>query len=207
LKKHRLSLLFLFAMVVMIAGIVLSGCTSLRSPAGKGDYYLFPFENDLEGWATKSADLGKPPVEWSINRSGEMIKGGKSAAILTLASSGGQPSIWLEKSFPLNPGQRYQVKVTYDFASADSENTWRLITGVAQSQFSNSQDLVFQGDTANGAGSSAGFQWQQKDFNFTVQANGEGKVYVAIGVQGTSEGQRHYFLDNVAVTFNRDTSP
>lgn len=188
--------------------IVLGGCTSLRSPAGKGDYYLFPFENDLEGWAAKGADLGKPPVTWSITRTGEMVKGGKSAAIFDLANSKLQANIWLERSFPLTPGQRYRVQVAYDFASADrsSANPWQLITGVAPAPFGGSNDLVYQDDTGNGS-SGDGYQWLEKTYDFTVQANAEGHVYAAIGIRGTEETRRHYFLDNVRITFTRDTAP
>ncbi|MFH0941561.1 MAG: hypothetical protein V1823_00830 [Chloroflexota bacterium] len=189
--------------------IALGGCTSLRSPAGKGDYYLFPFENDLEGWAAKGVDLGKPPVTWSITRSGEMVKGGKSAVIFDLTNLNTQANIWLERSFPLEPGQRYRVQVAYDFASADRSgvNPWRLITGVAPAPFGGSDDLVYQGDTGNGPGSAAGYQWLGKAYDFVVQANADGHVYAAIGIRGNGEAQRHYFLDNVRITFTRDTPP
>lgn len=107
----------------------------------------------------KGADLGKPPVAWSINRSGEMIKGGKSTMILDLTNGNCQANIWLEKSFQLESNQRYTVQVIYDFASADSiANPWQLIIGAASSQFTGSSDLVYQGDTATGADSPPGFQ-------------------------------------------------
>jgi len=191
------------ALLVILAA-VFGGCTSLRSPAGEGDYYLFPFENDLEGWVTKGADLGRPPVNWSISRSGEMVKGGSSAVVFDLANSGSQANIWLERQFPLEAGQRYRVRVAYDFASADhGDAPWRLITGIAPSRFTGGGDLVYQGDTASGA--APGFQWQEKSYELIVQANAEGNVYAAIGVQGTGEGQRRYFLDNVRITFTRET--
>jgi hypothetical protein len=188
--------------------MLLGGCTSLKSPAEEGAYYLFPFENDLEGWVVKGADLGEPPVTWSITRSGEVTRGGRSAAIFNLSNTNGQAKIWLERIFPMEPGQRYRVRVEYDFASADwgDVNLWRLVTGVAPGQFHGSDDLVYQGDTGNGLGSAAGYQWLEKAYDFTVQADAEGKVYAAIGIWGTWEAERRYFLDNVRITFTRDTA-
>lgn len=47
--------------------------------------------------------------------------------------------------------------------------------------------MVYQGDIGNG-GVAAGYQWLEKSYDFTVQANAKGTVYAAIGIQGTSEG-------------------
>ena len=112
--------------------VALTGCSNLETPAGHGAYYVFPFENDMEGWAAKGTDLDSPSVSWLITRSGEMVKGGKSAVNFTLSNLNGRAKIWLERSFKLEPDQRYRVKIEYAFASADGGevNLWRLITGV-----------------------------------------------------------------------------
>jgi hypothetical protein len=65
--------------------------------------------------------------------------------------------------------------------------------------------LVYQGDTANGLSSAAGHLWLEKSYDFTVQADSEGQAYAGIGVWGTWEAERSYFLDNVRITFTRDS--
>jgi len=133
-----------------------------------------------------------------------MIKGGKSAMAFNLDNVAGQANIWLEKTFSLEPNQSYNAQIIYDFASADpGAAPWQLITGAAPAQFGGSGDLVYQGGTAS---SGDGFQWQEKSYEIKVRANADGNVYIAIGIRGNSPGQRHYFLDNVRITFNRDTS-
>lgn len=185
--------------------VALAGCSSLETPAERGAYYFFPFENDLEGWTVRGTDLDNPSVSWSIARSGEMVKGGKSAVSFTLANHNGQAKIWLERPFETEPDQRYRVKIEYAWASADwgEVNLWRLITGVSPKPFRNGQGLVYQGDTGNGLNSAIGHQWLKKSYDFTVRADSEGRVYAAIGVWGTWETERRYFLDNLRVTFTR----
>ena len=187
--------------------VVLAGCSNLETPAERGAYYFFPFENDLEGWIVKSTDLDSPSVSWSIARSQKMVKGGKSAVNFTLSNLNGRAKIWLERPFELEPNQRYRVKIEYAFASADRGEVglWRLITGVAPKPFHDGDDLIYQGDTANGLSSAAGHQWLEKSYDFAVQADSEGRVYASIGVWGTWEAGRSYFLDNVRITFTRDS--
>ena len=187
--------------------MVLVGCNSLETPAERGAYYVFPFENDLEGWIVKGIDLDNPPVTWSIIRSQEVVRGGKSAVKFTLSNLNGRAKIWLERPFDLDPDQRYRVKIEYAFASADGGevNSWRLITGVVPKPFQNGDDFVYQGDTVSGLSPAAGHQWLEKSYDFTVQADSEGRVYAGIGVWGTWEAGRSYFLDNVRITFTRDS--
>ena len=66
-------------------------------------------------------------------------------------------------------------------------------------------DLVYQGDTANGLSSAAGHQWLEKSYDFAVQADSEGRVCASIGVWGTWEAGRSYFLDDVRITFTRES--
>jgi len=112
------------------------------------------------------------------------------------------------------------VTVEYDFASADfgSFNLFRVITGVlprpplagglpepplAQGDGKGASTLdpsVFQGDTGNGQDADVGYRWMSKKYEFTARSGLDGTLHVLVGVWGTWESPRTYYLDNLRVT-------
>ena len=161
----------------------------------------FSFEQDMEGWTVNGTDLDNPPVEWSIERCEDIASDGKSAVRLYLNNMNDAGKIWIERPFDGEPNCTYQVHVEYDFASADwgDMNLWTIITGVVPE--SAKMELVFQGDTGNNTEPKDGFVWLRKSYDFNVKSGPDGKLYAIIGVWGTWETARTYYLDNINISF------
>jgi hypothetical protein len=111
--------------------------------------------------------------------------------------------IWVERPFDVEANQYYQVHVEYDFASADygNLNLWTIITGVVLGPPTKADELVYQKDTGNGADKDDGYKWLHKTYDLDIRSGPEKQLYVVIGVWGTWETARTYYLDNVKVTF------
>jgi hypothetical protein len=176
------------------------GC--VNNPPLQGDH-LFSFEHDMEGWAVKGTDLDNPPVEWSIQRTQEIVRNGNTALKYYLSNLNDAGKIWIERSFDVKSNSLYQVNVKYSFASADCGdlNLWTIITGVIQEPSQSRDDLVYQEDTGNGCQPGTGYKWLEKSYDFTVESNSSGKLYVIIGIWGTWEAPRTYYVDEVQVSF------
>jgi hypothetical protein len=53
--------------------------------------------------------------------------------------------------------------------------------------------------TFNGNDSDVGFVWLDKGYEFTAEANDEGIFHILIGIWGTFETPRTYYVDNVRI--------
>jgi len=155
----------------------------------------------MEGWVANGTDLDNPPVEWSIERSNDIASDGKTAVRLYLNNMNDAGKIWIERPFDGEPNRTYQVHVKYDFASADwgDMNLWTIITSVSPQP--PVPGLLYQGDTGNNARPEDGFVWLRKSYDFDVDSGPDGKIYIVIGVWGTWETARTYYLDNVSISF------
>jgi hypothetical protein len=188
-----------FLCLVILVLAVLNGCD--RSGIPPSDTLTFSFEEDMEGWVANGIDLDSPPVEWSIECSEDIASDGKTAVRLYLNNLNDAGKIWIECPFDGEKNRAYEVHVEYDFASADwgDMNLWTIITGVVPE--STKTELVSQGDTGNNAKPEDGFVWLRKSYDFNVESGPDGKLYVLIGVWGTWETARTYYLDNVSISF------
>ena len=159
------------------------------------------FEKDMEGWEVNGTDLDDPPVEWTIERSEAIASYGETSVMLYLNNTNGAGKIWIEREFEAEPNHTYEVSVDYDLASADwgDVNLWTIITGVVPE--SANIELASQGDTGNDASPEDGFVWLSKSYAFTAESDTEGELLVVIGVWGTWETARTYYLDNIEVTY------
>lgn len=164
------------------------------------------FEVDMEGWVADGTDLehGNGTLEWSIARSQENAKDGSTSLRFHLNNLNDAGKIWIERAFDVKPNHTYQVAVEYAFASADfgDFNLWRIITGVLQESPETRDDLTptYQDETGNGMSSASGHVWLDKRYEFTAQSGSDGTLWVVIGVWGTWETARTYYLDGVLVT-------
>ena len=163
--------------------------------------YRSSFERDMDGWVAEGTDLDNPPVEWSIERSLDLASDGETAIRLYLNNINDAGKIWVERAFDVEPNREYQVHLEYDFASADwgDMNLWTIITGIAPMPPKAKDGLVYQEDTRNNARPEDGFVWLYKSYDFTVKSEQEGKLYIMIGIWGTWETARTYYIDNVNV--------
>jgi len=180
--------------------VALGGCC-LFLPT---ESYTFSFENDMEGWQAKATDVDDPPVEWSIEHTEEMAKDGSASVKLFLNNLNDKGKIWFERGFELKPNTLYRVTVDFAFATAvfGQMNLWRIIAGVLPDPPQTADDLIYQGDTGNGSDSDVGYKWLQKSYTFDVTSSPDGMLYVFIGVWGTWEVGRTYYIDNVRVSFS-----
>ena len=110
----------------------------------------------------------------------------------------------METLFNVTSDTQYEVTVSYTFASRDfgDVNLFTLITGVSTTSPETVEDLMFQGDTGHHQNETQGFIWMEKHFTFEVHTDQKGEVYVSIGVWGTWETARTYYVDEVNVSFS-----
>lgn len=165
------------------------------------------FENDLEEWTPQGIDLdlGTGTIEWSITRSQDRATDGTRSAKFFLNNLNDAGKIWLERTVSLVPGKIYNVKISYDFATRDfgSINLFRIIAGVHAIPPRTRQELQssYRGDTGNGGFSDVGFVWLPKQYEFTYDSGSSGSAMIVIGIWGTWETPRTYYVDNVRVSF------
>lgn len=193
----------LAAALACLLGVAM-GCSVSSTEPFIRQTIRFTFENDLD-WTADGTDLDDPPVTWSVERSQELALQGEWAVKLQLANLNDAGKIWMERSFQLDPGASYDVEVAFDFATADfgDINLWTIIAGVSPDDPESVADLTFQDDTGNGAASDAGHRWIAKRYAFTATAEPDGALHAFLGVWGTSEFTRTYYIDNVELTFTR----
>jgi hypothetical protein len=167
---------------------------------------FFSFENGLEGWAPKATDTDHPSVTWSIQSSPDRASDGTRSAKFELGNLNDAGKIWLEHPFTVQPNQSYRVRVQFSFGTGDwgDLNHWTIIAGVRNSPAVIRDDLTFQGTTANGEASDTGYKWLEKSYEFNVTSGADATLYVDIGVWGTWETYRAYYIDNVRINITEN---
>ena len=164
----------------------------------------------MQGWEARATDLelANSTINWSITRSQENAKNGSSSLKLYLENWNDMGKIWVERSFAVKPNTRYRVNISYAFASADwgDANFFTIITGVLHESPTSRDELVYQGETGNGADSNVGYLWLEKSYSFSVESDAAGKLCVIVGVWGVWESPRTYYLDNLKIVFTELTA-
>ncbi len=186
--------------------LALGGCDDsdpTLPPPGETIAENFAFEDGMEGWYAVATDTLSPPIEWHVEHTAEPSHTGAGAVELFLANYNDAGKIWMERPFDLEAGTTYEVEVDYAFGTTDwgDVNLFTIIAGVHSSPPREAEDLSFQGDTGHGQSQDAGLVWLDKSYSFTATASGAGTLYVALGVWGTWETPRTYFVDDVTVRF------
>lgn len=163
----------------------------------------YSFEEGMQGWEVKGTDLDNPPVEWSIERSDRIATKGNTSIRYYLENVNDAGKIWIEKPYIVEPNKNYKVNIEYDFASMDwgDVNLWKIITGIVPRRTENKGYLVFQEDTGIGEKTNE-FKWNKKSYEFSVNSGENGKIYAMIGVWGTWETTRIYYVDNVKIEYS-----
>jgi hypothetical protein len=187
----------LFALLAAVAAL---GC---GAPLGPETRLTFSFEQGMEGWTVMAADTAAI-APWSVQRSTDVAYDGQYALKFYLANYNDATKIWIVRPFPVTPGRAYGVEVSYAFASRDwtDANLFVLLTGAFTSPPGDGPALVAgtsQEPTGNGAGRDVGYQWQRKYFRTSARGDPSGALYVVVGVWGTWETPRTYYVDDVTV--------
>lgn len=185
--------------------VVLGACSDdITQPVDQT--FAFSFDTGLEAWSADATDTDNPPVTWSIDHTMDEGNEDDGAIELTLDNVNDAAKIWVEREFDsLEPNATYDVTVSFAFATADwgDLNLWRIIAGVTNDAPEDADDLEFQGETGNDEDEDVGFVWLDKEYTFTAETDGDGNLWVSIGVWGTFEVERSYFVDDLRVRFER----
>jgi hypothetical protein len=190
----------------LLLALALSSCDRVGEITIVPEFDLaFSFESGLGTWAANGVDLEDPPVDWRIETStAEASEGARSAALFldNLNSSG---KIWIERGFDVEPDRAYDIDISFDFGSADTGdvNLWRILAGAHTAPPERGAELTVRESTGNDAGSGTGVRWSEKRYTARATADGEGRLYVVIGVWGTWPAARSYYIDNVRLLFTR----
>jgi hypothetical protein len=164
------------------------------------------FESDMDGWTVKATDLriGDGEIAWSISRSQDLARDGQTSLKLFMFNINDSGKIWIEKPFAVDPNRMYQVTVQYAFSTRDygQGNLFTIITGALKKPAGGGNDLVpaMKDETGNGSETNVGYQWLDKTYDFAVMTGPEGVLNIVIGVWGTYEAPRTYYVDSVSVT-------
>jgi hypothetical protein len=178
--------------------LLLASCTVLQIPK----QIESSFENGMDGWVARGTDLSNPTDEWSIERSEDMASEGRTSLKVYLNNLNDAGKIWIQRPFDVESNSYYQVHVEYDFASADygDFNLWTIITGALLGPPTKADELTYQRDTGNGADKDEGYKWLHKTYDIELRTGPEQEIYIIIGVWGTWETARTYYIDNVKIT-------
>jgi hypothetical protein len=188
--------------------VLLCGCEdkSTEAPPARRTYF-FSFEDGMEEWQGRGIDLelGDTLIAWSIQRTQEMAKAGSTAMKFYLENWNDAGKIWIEHPFAVQPDCSYDVNISYAFASADfgMANLWTIITGVVSQRPQTRDDLVYQDHTGNGSDTDVGYRWLEKSYVGNVTAAADGEIYVMVGIWGTWETPRTYYLDSLSILFTK----
>ncbi|NJD17917.1 MAG: hypothetical protein FIA95_01335 [Gemmatimonadetes bacterium] len=163
----------------------------------------YSFESGLDGWTVSSADLGAG--SWAAEPSVERATDGTRSARLSLANPEGAGKGWITRELQLTPKKSYTAEISVDLATADHgvADAWKLILTARETPPAGAASLDFQGDTSSGRDTATGVTWVEKRFVLPVQGDDEGKLYLSLGVWGTTPGARTYWVDRVQVVLTR----
>lgn len=199
------------AILVML--LLASACSDPAAPEGSG---FWSFESGMEGWVAAAADTNspdagglQPPLEWWARPSAERASHGSQSVEIFLENWNDAMKVWIVREFAVEPDRNYEVGLAFDFASRDygDVNNFQILAGAAPAAPTTVEEVMGVGrvdvSTGNGAASDTGFLWRRRQFSFLSRSSGEGKLYVLVGVWGTWESPRTYYVDNVRVNITR----
>ena len=193
---------------IALAVSIGAGCgdTAVTPPEVPVADLRFSFETGLEGWAISATDtlVGGGGIPWWVRPSTTQSFEGATALEFYMANYTDAGKIWIVRPIMVSPNRSYRVTISYALASGDygTMNLFSLITGVTASEPRSATDLAktfLRDATGNGASSDVGYRWLDKRVEQDVTANAEGRVYVVVGVWGTWETERTYYIDALRV--------
>ncbi len=201
--KHHLIETLLLVNIVCLAGM-LSGCMESDTAPKQTLQWFYSFEENTQSWQIDGTDLDNPPVNWTIERSDEHAADGLYAMKLYLENVNDAGKIWMKHTYSVAPNTLYTATISYQFATADfgDFNLFNIITTVRNSSVTSRDDLNYEGDTGHHTGAD-GFVWLNKTFEYLVETDPSGEIYVNIGVWGSWETTRSYYIDAVNITFEK----
>jgi len=160
------------------------------------------FEDSMDNWTVNGTDLSDPPIHWSITRTTEQAADGNTSLKLTLDNVNGAGKIWIQRALPAQPDTQYYITVSYQLASSDYGTTvFTIITGVT-AEPPLTAGLTYP-ETTDNQHNTSDLVWLPKSDEFVTTTGDTGLLYTSIGVWGTNEANRTYYLDDVTVTLRK----
>lgn len=199
-------------MSIRRACLLLSLTFVLGSCDRHGELVIFPefdfeysFEGGFEGWTPVVTDETLSEGDWSVERTTTEAFDGAAAVRLTMNVPTGGGGVWLLRELEVTPSQAYDVAFSFALGTADQEGTspWTLIVGAHTEAPSAAGELSLTGATGSGVVDGTDLAWIEHAYTVTGQADAEGRLYLALGVWGTTAGAREYFFDDVRVSLTR----
>ncbi len=210
MNPNKKYLILIIIITIVLVFILVSITQVDRTPIS----YSYSFETDWEEWKKKEADieLGGGEINRSIERSQEMAIDGNTSIKFYMNNLNDAGKIWIEKNFTVNPNQNYEVHVNFYFASNDwgDFNLFRIIAGAQATSPQTPEEIVEihynlynkykeEATTYNSGELDSGYVWTHRNFEFSVTSNEFGIIYVVLGIWGTWETHRTYYIDNVQI--------
>ena len=192
--------------IVVGATVALFGCRDDPSAPPAGTPARFSFESGMEGWTAHGVDLlvGGQEIDWSITPSRDRASDGAQSLRIYLDNMTDAAKIWAERELEMRTSQSYDVRIDFAFATADygDVNLFRVIAGAFTSPPRRREALApaFQDETGNGSSTDAGYRWQTRTYSTMATPDASRRIRVVVGVWGTWETARTYYIDDVRIT-------
>jgi hypothetical protein len=183
--------------------LLASGCDRLPEAVIVPEFeFSYSFESGLGGWTEGSADLGAGRAAAGTT-TGQAAAGSASLAF-GLDNPGGAGKIWVTRELAVAKDQSYTVDITLKLGSADAQAAapWKVIAGARQAAPTAAAGLPIQDETTAG-GTGGGVAWAGKSYSFAAKADPDGRLFLTLGIWGTSAGERTYWIDDVRVVLTR----
>lgn len=162
--------------------------------------YTYSFENGtLQGWTADVYDDGGLP--WHVVPSTFIAHTGTWSLEYYLHNLNDAQKVWIEKPFEVPMClSGYSVVLTWYLASRDwgVANLWNVIASIGTRDPETYADFVTIGNTGNGDGDQYVWLPQQK-YSKNLGITTAGEIWTALGIWGTWEVPRKYYVDDVSV--------
>lgn len=186
---------------------VLSACSESTATDDPNTVDLsYSFEQGLTDWQTGATDIivGGNPIPWHIQPSSAIAFDGSQSLEFHMANFTDAAKIWITRAVSLQPNKDYHVRVSYELATRDwgDANLFSLLTGAFPKPPATAADLepaFIRFATGNGASSDVGYRWLHKEVESSVRTGADGKAHIVVGVWGTYEITRTYYIDAVRI--------
>ncbi|MGC9335264.1 MAG: hypothetical protein ACP5JJ_14010, partial [Anaerolineae bacterium] len=212
------------ALLALLAAVVLAGCAPTASPttvAPAPEVSPLPtgvptpamsdlpivfregFESGLAGWDQGSdvpQDPNNPgqPVTWSIQASDEQAVEGTYSARFILDGGQDDGTIWLAQEIQVPADTELVIDLSFDLWSASE--SFNTLANVAAYAGLHPPETEEDFDTSQPANLAEG--WQRYFHHFPVRSDGQGRLWVAVGISVVWETEVTYFVDGIEVAID-----
>lgn len=173
--------------------------------------YSYSFESGtLEGWTVDATD--QAPL-WHITPSTKLAYAGVWSLEYYMRNINDATKIWIERSYDLPAGHRYDVSLTWKLASKDYGTTACPVIAYVDGRDLETHDDGIQVIGYSNSGGSGQWVWLSESYLRTgvlpgaSGGTGQGKIWVAIGMWGTFEVDFTWYVDSVTVDITESAPP